>query len=42
MEILISAEPEEPGFPHELEECVRNAVEKVGELYGTTDAEVSI
>ena len=42
MEILISAEPEEPGFPHELEECVRNAVEKVGELYDATDAEVSI
>ena len=42
MEILISAEPEEPGFPSELEECVRQAVEKVGELYGAADAEVSV
>lgn len=42
MEILISAEPEQPGFPSELEDYVRLAVEKVGELYDAEDAEVSI
>lgn len=42
MEILISAEPEQPGFPRELEDYVRLAVEKVGELYDAADAEVSV
>ncbi len=42
MEILISSEPEKPGFPQELEDCVRQAIEKVGELYDAADAEVSV
>ncbi len=42
MEILISAQPEDLHFPEGLEEVIRLAVEKVGELYGAEDAEVSI
>ena len=42
MDIMISVYPEELSFPEEIEENVRQAVEKVGELYGERDAEVSI
>ena len=42
MEIMISADPEELCFPEELEEYVRRAVEKVGELYDAENAEVSV
>lgn len=42
MEIMISAEPEELHVPQEIEEQICQAIEKVGELYGAEDAEVSV
>ncbi|MBQ7480227.1 MAG: rRNA maturation RNase YbeY [Selenomonadaceae bacterium] len=42
MEVLISNYPEELVFPADIEENVRRAIEKVGELYGVEDSEVSV
>ena len=42
MEVLISNYPEELVFPSDIEENVRRAIEKVGELYGVEDSEVSV
>lgn len=42
MEVLISNYPEELVFPGDIEENVRRAIEKVGELYGVEDSEVSV
>ena len=42
MEVLISNYPEELVFPADIEENVRKAIEKVGELYGVEDSEVSV
>jgi len=42
MNIMIAAFPEELSFPPEIEANVRAAVQKVGELYGETESEVSI
>ncbi len=42
MEVLISNYPEELVFPEDIEENVRRAIEKVGELYGVEDSEVSV
>ena len=42
MEIMISAQPEELRFSQELEQQVRQAVEKVGSLYGAENGEVSV
>ncbi len=42
MEIMIRVYPEALVFPGEIEENVRRAVEKTGELYGEESAEVSI
>ncbi len=42
MEILISNYPEELVFPEEIGENVRKAIEKVGELYGVENEEVSV
>ncbi len=42
MKVIISNYPEELSFPTEIEENVRAAAEKVGELYGVENAEVSV
>ena len=42
MEVIISNYPEELSFPTEIEENVRAAAEKVGELYGVENGEVSV
>ena len=42
MEILIGTCPEELVFPENIGENIRAAVEKVGELYGLEDSEVSV
>ena len=42
MEVIISNEPEELAFPAEIAVNVRAAAEKVGELYGLADAELSV
>ncbi len=42
MEVIISNEPEELAFPAEIAANVRAAAEKVGELYGLADAELSV
>ena len=42
MKVIISNYPEELGFPAEIEENVRAAAEKVGELYGVENGEVSV
>ena len=42
MEVIISNEPEELAFPAEIAATVRAAAEKVGELYGLADAELSV
>ena len=42
VEILISREPETLDIPAETEAAVRAAAEKVGELYGLENAEVSV
>ncbi len=39
---MISAQPEDLPFPEGMEEIIRLAVEKVGQLYGAENAEVSI
>ncbi len=39
---MISAQPEDLHFPEGLKEIIRLAVEKVGQLYGAENAEVSI
>ena len=42
MKVIISNCPEELSFPTEIEENVRAAAEKVGELYGVENGEVSV
>lgn len=42
MKVIISNYPEELIFPAEIEENVRAAAEKVGELYGVENGEVSV
>ena len=42
MKVMISTYPEELRFPEEIEENVRAAAEKVGELYGVENGEVSV
>lgn len=42
MNVIISNYPEELSFPAEIEENVRAAAEKVGELYGVENGEVSV
>ena len=42
MKVIISNYPEELSFPTEIEENVRAAAEKVGELYGVENGEVSV
>ncbi len=42
MEIIISSYPEGLSFPDEIETTVRLAVEKVGEMFGASTAEVSV
>ena len=42
MKGIISNYPEELSFPTEIEENVRAAAEKVGELYGVENGEVSV
>ncbi|MCI6752626.1 MAG: rRNA maturation RNase YbeY [Selenomonas bovis] len=42
MKVIISNYPEELSFPTEIEENVRVAAEKVGELYGVENGEVSV
>ena len=42
MNVIISNYPEELSFPPEIEENVRAAAEKVGELYGVENGEVSV
>ena len=42
MKVIISNCPEELSFPAEIEENVRAAAEKVGELYGVENGEVSV
>ena len=42
MEILIDTYPEEAVFPEDILDNVRRAIEKVGELYGAEDSEVSV
>ena len=42
MKVIISNYPEELSFPAEIEENVRAAAEKVGELYGVENGEVSV
>ena len=42
MMVIISNYPEELSFPAEIEENVRAAAEKVGELYGVENGEVSV
>lgn len=42
MKVMISTYPEELHFPEEIEENVRAAAEKVGELYGVENGEVSV
>ena len=42
MKVIISNYPEELSFPAEIEENVRAAAEKVGELYGIENGEVSV
>ena len=42
MKVIISNYPEELSFPTEIEENVRAAAEKVGELYGGENGEVSV
>ena len=42
MEITVSARPGALSFPQEIEDTVRMAAEKVGELYGADRGEVSV
>lgn len=42
MKVIISNYPEELSFPAEIEENVQAAAEKVGELYGVENGEVSV
>ncbi len=42
MNVMISNYPEELAFPSDIEENVRAAAEKVGELYGVENGEVSV
>ena len=42
MKVIISNYPEELSFPAEIEENVRAAAKKVGELYGVENGEVSV
>ena len=42
MNVMISNYPEELEFPTDIEENVRAAAEKVGELYGVENGEVSV
>lgn len=42
MKVIISNYPGELSFPTEIEENVRAAAEKVGELYGVENGEVSV
>ena len=42
MKVIISNYPEGLSFPAEIEENVRAAAEKVGELYGVENGEVSV
>lgn len=42
MKVMISTYPEELSFPEDIEENVRAAAEKVGELYGVENGEVSV
>jgi len=42
MKVIISNYPEELSFPTAIEENVRAAAEKVGELYGVENGEVSV
>ncbi|MCI6284653.1 rRNA maturation RNase YbeY [Selenomonas sp.] len=42
MNVMIRNYPEELSFPPEIEENVRAAAEKVGELYGVENGEVSV
>lgn len=42
MEIIISRHPEDLAVPDEVETNIRAAAEKVGELYGVENGEVSI
>ena len=42
MNVIISNYPENLTFPQEIEENVRRAAEKVGELYGVENGEVSV
>ena len=42
MKVMISTYPKELRFPEEIEENVRAAAEKVGELYGVENGEVSV
>ena len=42
MEIIISNFPEELSFPEEIEANVRAAAERVGQLYGVENGEVSV
>ncbi len=42
MEIIISSYPEGLLFPDDIEATVRLAVEKVGEMFGASTAEVSV
>ena len=42
MNVLISNYPEELSFPDDIEANVRAAAEKVGELYGVANGEVSV
>ena len=42
MNVMISNYPEELSFPPEIEANVRAAAEKVGELYGVENGEVSV
>jgi len=42
MNVMISNFPEELEFPTDIEENVRVAAEKVGELYGVENGEVSV
>ena len=42
MNVMISNFPEELEFPTDIEENVRAAAEKVGELYGVENGEVSV
>ena len=42
MEVIISRHPEDLAVPEEVEANIRAAAEKVGELYGVENGEVSI